>query len=87
MNQTGFQPYLVNEVKRYQQDIISTVHQYEMMEELKKISKQNIHRESKFLALLGKELTNLGTSLETKYGRHHDDLPALVQLSNSGGCE
>jgi hypothetical protein len=87
MNQTGFQPYLVNEVKRYQQDIVSTVHQYEMVAEMKRMSHQNIHRESKILTLLGKELTSLGTRLETKYGRHHDDLPALVQLSSPGGCE
>jgi hypothetical protein len=87
MSQTGFQPYLVNEVKRYQQDIINTVHQYEMAAEMKKISNHKIHRESKILALLGKELTTLGTSLEAKYGNHAEDIPALVQLSSPGGCE
>jgi hypothetical protein len=87
MGQTGFQPYLVVEVKRHQQDIISMVHQYEMVAEMRKISNQKIHRESKILALLGKELTTLGTRLEAKYGNHSEDLPALVQLSSQGGCE
>jgi hypothetical protein len=87
MGQTGFQPDLVNAVKRYQQDIISTVHQYEMVAEMKKISNHKIQRESKILALLGKELTSLGRSLETKYGKHAEDLPAMVQLNSPGGCE
>jgi len=87
MSQTGFQPYLVVEVKRYQQDIINQVHKYELLAEARKTSNRNIHRGSKMLALLGKELATLGTSLEAKYGNHAEDLPALVQLSRPSGCE
>jgi hypothetical protein len=87
MSQTGFQPYFIIEVKRYQQDIIKQVHQYELLAEMRKISNQKKHRESKLLEVLGKELTTLGTRLEAKYGSQHGEHPALVQLSSPGGCE
>jgi hypothetical protein len=87
MGQTGFQPYLIVEVKRYQQEIISKVHQYEMLAEVRKISNPKNHRESKIMALLGKELTTLGMRLEAKYGNPHEDRQALVKLSNPGGCD
>lgn len=86
MNQTGFQTYLFDEAKRRQEEIIKSMEKYRLLQEAKHTRDLKPHRESKILALLGKELTSLGNNLETRYGNRADGQASVTRLGNTNGC-
>jgi hypothetical protein len=86
MNQLNLQPYLIYEAMRYQKDIIRKVRQDNLVAELRKTANSQIHRESRILAFIGKELATLGSNLEARYGNPAERQAALVHQSNPGGC-
>jgi hypothetical protein len=86
MNQTGFNPYLFTEVKRRQEELIKMVAQYRSVEESHRTQTSKIHKESKLLAFIGKELADLGASLESRYSDQAEARPALNQQHDSSGC-
>ena len=86
MNQFTLQPYLIYEAMRYQKDIIRKAQQDNLVAELRKAANPKIHRESRILAFIGKELTTLGTNLEARYGNQAESHPAFVHQGNVGGC-
>ncbi len=84
MSPMGMIPFI-----NYQQrteELIKQADTYRLLEqafETKQPSKSNA---SKILALLGRELSALGFSLEIRYGGQPETRPALSQQSNPGGC-
>ena len=86
MNQFILQPYLIYEAMRYQKDIMRKVQQDNLVAELRKATKAQIHRESRILAFIGKELATLGSKLEARYGNPAKSQAVLVHQSNPSGC-
>ena len=86
MNQFILQPYLINRAMQYQKDIIHRVQQDNLVAELRKATNPKIHRESRILAFIGKELASLGSSLEVRYGTPPESHTPFVHQSNPGGC-
>ncbi|MFZ0532593.1 MAG: hypothetical protein WAM09_05385 [Anaerolineales bacterium] len=68
-----------------QQELLKEAEQYRLVNEAR-AGIARTRRASKFLALIGKELTRLGVSLEKRFGIQSEIGTSFDQQSNPGGC-
>ncbi len=86
MNQFGFNPFIYEEVKRQHDELIKELTLMKQIRESR--VGENIKNRNGFnlFALLGKELSRIGFSLEMRYGSQPETRAVLNQQSNTGGC-
>jgi hypothetical protein len=86
MNQLGINPFMDMEYERRHEELIKQAAQYHLVENALKADSLKMRGTSKFLALVGKELASLGSSLEKRYSGQPETNVALNQQSNPRGC-
>jgi len=67
-------------------ELLRHANEYRLVDEALRTKTPNTTKLSKLLALVGKELSSVGYSLEVRYDSRPDTHPALNQQSNLGGC-
>lgn len=80
----GIDPLM--EYKRRHQESLKEAAQYRLVQEALKAGRSEDHRAAKILALVGKKLASVGTSLEERYGGQAQIEVRLSRRGNPGGC-
>jgi hypothetical protein len=80
----GFDPGL--DAGQQHKELIKQVEQYRFVEEAMLNSQPKVRNTSRILALLGKGIASLGSSLEDRFNDNQDTQVNVSTQSNPGGC-
>ena len=86
MNQLNVNPWMVMEIKQQHEELIKKIALERLLKEAARNKNSKIHRKSKILALIGKELAGFGVNLEERYSIQSDIGTSIETPSNAGGC-
>lgn len=86
MQQFQFNPLMYEVYKRQHAELIKQAEQFRLANEASHSSNPEATGRSKFLAMIGKELSSLGFSLEVRFGAQLEPYTSLNQQSNPGDC-
>ncbi|MFZ0532592.1 MAG: hypothetical protein WAM09_05380 [Anaerolineales bacterium] len=84
MNQLGYIPMM--DYEQQHEELIKEAAQSRLVYEALKSVTPKMHSTSRILALIGKELADLGTTLEKRYGIRAETEVAVNKQSNLSGC-
>jgi hypothetical protein len=84
MNTFGFDPW--TDYKLRQQDRLREVEHDRLVKEALKARQPQDHTSSAVLALIGRKLTNMGASLEERYGDPSEIESRFIRQSETGDC-
>ncbi len=86
MQQFQFNPLMYEVYKRQHEELIKQAEQFRLVNEALHSSNPQATNKSKFLAMIGKELSSIGFSLEMRYGAQPEPYTSLSQQGNRDGC-
>ena len=86
MQQFQFNPLMYEVYKQQHKEMIMQAEQSRLVKEASRSSNPEAPSKSRFLALIGKELSSLGFSLEVRFGAQPEPYTSLNQQRNPGGC-
>jgi hypothetical protein len=84
MNKFGFDPFILS--KQRQQEILKEVEQYRLVKEALKAREPQDHNTSMVLAQIGRKMTDLGLSLQERYGDPAQIDSRFIRQSEAGDC-
>ncbi len=86
MNQISFDPWTSSEYEQRHEELIKESEQYRLAKEISRGGNAMSSSTSKILALIGKEITAFGRSLEARNHSEPDTEVSMTQQSSTGGC-
>ena len=84
MNTYSFDP--MNDYQIRRQELLKEVAQYRLAKAVSERRNPKARSSSKFLALVGRELSSLGAGMVGRYGVQLESGITFDRQSNSGGC-
>jgi hypothetical protein len=86
MTQMNFNPLLVMEIKRRQEEMVKEFELMRMARESRAAEMPKPQKASKFLANIGKELVSIGSGLEHRFGIQEIPDRGVSQQRSPEGC-
>ncbi len=86
MNQFSLNPFMFEEFKRQHEELVKNSILLQKVKEINEGEDFTNRDKINIIALLGKELSRIGFSLEMRYGGQPEARTMINQPGNQGGC-
>ncbi len=86
MNQFGFNPYMYEEIKRQHEQLIKESTLLQKVKEIREGDNFTPNNGFNLFAVIGRELSRIGFSLEMRYGSQPEVQALLNRQGNTGDC-